>query len=144
MEIKPSLGNNLLWRIQYQYNQKYYIDAVHIPWFGSDMTYYQGGTVAALDKEAVLGHFEENSVQRQDIEDFIFFSDGWVAERRGNNLQIGDVRFAMFPNHIDPLWYITLDWDNPNHHVEFYNHRERKEGDWQRYWNMIIGKDIIF
>ena len=42
MEIKPSLGNNLLWRIQYQYNQKYYIDAVHIPWFGSDMTIIRG------------------------------------------------------------------------------------------------------
>ena len=51
MEIKPSLGNNLLWRVQYEYKKRYYIDAVHIPWSGANISYVKGGNIPALNIE---------------------------------------------------------------------------------------------
>lgn len=137
-EVKPSLGNLLAWRIQYMTQDKIYVDAVHVsPWKGR--IYYEGDVV----KRAVIPqHLPKGlpAMQQQDAVYFNFFSDGWVAFDPDRPDMLGDIRFAMLPNQISPLWAIEFSHDRPDSHVQFVQLRERNEGDLARLWAMICGR----
>lgn len=132
-EVKPSLGNLFAWRGQYLHQGQIYIDGLHIsPWRGQLI--YEGGKLALYKPSEQI-----SPVQQQDLDYFTFFSDGWVAYDPEHSGLIGDVRFAMLPNQITPLWGIRLQLDKPESHVLFENVRSRKAGDVYRLWEMIQG-----
>jgi inner membrane protein len=132
-EVKPSLGNILLWRGQYLAKGNIYIDAFHVsPWRGR--VPYEGGSLPVYQPPKNL-----SPTQQRDLDYFTFFSDGWVALAPNQNGLIGDARFAMLPDQTMPIWGIRLQPDKPDSHVLFENIRSRKEGDVDRLWTMIQG-----
>jgi inner membrane protein len=136
-EVKPSLGNLVVWRTQYQYKNTYYIDAVRVvPW--AENKRYEGGKVQAftLDK-----NISTESVLFKDFERFNFFSDGWLAALPGDPSLIGDMRFAMLPNVTAPLWGIRMDLANTQQHVQFINIRRSGTDSLSILWAMIRGDD---
>lgn len=135
-EVKPSLGNIIVWRGQYQHQGKIYIDAFHIsPWRG--VVVYKGGSLPLFKAPKKL-----SATQQKDLEYFTFFSDGWVAYAPNNEGLIGDARFAMLPNQTMPIWGIRLQPQKPDAHVLFENIRTRKAGDVATLWQMIQGQPI--
>lgn len=138
-EVKPSLGNLLVWRVQYQSSGIYYIDAVRVSVAG-DVRYFKGSSVAALNTDDY--GLNPQSVIASDIERFRFFSDGWLAALPDDPTVIGDMRFGLLPNDTHPLWGIRINPLEPDNHAQFINLRTRREGDTQELWNMITGKAL--
>jgi inner membrane protein len=135
-EVKPSLGNLIVWRVQYLNQGMIFIDAVHVsPWHGQII--YHGGHLPLYTQTAKLSPLQQN-----DLDYFRFFSDGWIAYDPKYTGLIGDVRFAMLPDQTTPLWGIRLQPDKPEKHVLFENIRRRKAGDVYRLWEMIQGRTL--
>ena len=135
-EVKPSIGNMLLWRAQYLVNDKIVVDAFHVsPWNGK--VHYEGGTLPLFRPSQDYG-----DIQNKDLEYFTFFSDGWVAEAPNNSGLIGDIRFANLPNELNPIWGIRLQPEDKKEHVLFENVRNIKDDDFETLWNMILGRKI--
>jgi inner membrane protein len=134
-EVKPSFANILAWRTHYQHQGRIYVDAVHTsPWHGHMV--YDGSSVPLYTPPADLP-----PLQQRDLEYFTFFSDGWVALSPTDNNLISDMRFAMLPNQITPLWGIRLQPEKPDHHVLFEHHNRRTADDTAVLWAMITGQN---
>jgi inner membrane protein len=132
-EVKPSLGNIFVWRVQYRYQSTIYIDAFHVsPW--KDKVLYAGGHLPLYTPAA-----NWSPTQQRDLEYFTFFSDGWLAYAPQYPGLIGDVRFSMLPNQLDPIWGIRAQPQKPDAHVTFENVRKRTAGDLSQLWLMIQG-----
>jgi inner membrane protein len=135
-EVKPSFANLFAWRTQYLSKNKICIDAGHVsPWRGK--VHYEGDAL-----ELYIPSENISDTQKKDLAFFTFFSDGWVATVPKHVGLIGDVRFSMLPNQLDPIWGIMLQPDKPDAHVMFKNTRSRKEGDIGILWKMIKGEPL--
>ena len=95
LEAKPSFGNLLLWKIVYETNEKFYVDAVRA---GMDLELYEGESVSKLDIERDLPWLDPGSQQARDIERFRWFSNGYIAKDPVHDYRIIDVRYSMVPN----------------------------------------------
>lgn len=135
-EVKPSFANIIVWRTHYQYQDRMYVNAIHVsPWRG--YVVYAGGDVPLYNAPADLP-----PLQQRDVDYFTFFSDGWVALSPTDNVLIADMRFAMLPNAIAPLWGIRLQPDAADKHVLFERNNRRSENDLSTLWRMIAGKPL--
>ena len=94
--VKPTLGNILLYRSVYIYDDRIYVDAVRAG-VGDNTRVYQGGSVA-LYKPALAAV----SIQELDILRFIAFSDGFVAYDTEQENVLGDIRYSMLPTSVRP------------------------------------------
>lgn len=141
-EVKPSIGNNLLWRVQYEYGAQFYISAVRVSPL-SPSVFYEGGTVPKFNPAWYKPAIQHASVMERDIERFTFFSDGWVAlypPQQKDAHVLADMRFAMLPNSLTPLWGIRLTPLDQTKHAEFERIGTRKASDLEGLWQMIKGE----
>ena len=132
-EVKPSFANLIVWRTQYQYAGRTYVDAFHMGPFSR--VHYEGDNVALYTAPAIA-----ISTQASDVQYFTFFSDGWVGETAPNI--ISDLRFSMLPQRITPLWGIKLKPEQPDEHVDFIRLSRRDAKDFQVLWQMVKGKAL--
>lgn len=139
LDAKPSFGNLLVWKLVYEADGRYYVDAVRV---GLETTRFAGESVAKLDVERDLPWLEPGSVQHHDLARFTWFSDGWVSltERAPDGtLVVGDVRYSMVPNEVEPLWGIRLDPSSPNEHVRYEEFRADVAEKQRRFTRMLLG-----
>jgi len=139
LTVRPSFGNTLLWRIVYQSDNDYFVDAVQWAPLG-DPVHYPGGSVEAFteaDAEILAG---EDSVLRRDIERFRFFSQSYLFVHPEERMVLGDLRYAMLPNSLIPLWGIRLDPSQPEAHISLEYFRYPSALNRSRLWEMIQGR----
>lgn len=137
LEAKPSFANLLLWKVVYQTEQGYYVDAVHI---GFARRHYPGSYIKKLNVAEDFPWLPEDSQQRLDIERFRWFSNGYLALDPNDATRIIDVRFSMVPNEIAALWGIRLAADaGLNEHVSYEVSRDASVSTRERYWRMLMG-----
>lgn len=106
VSAKPTLGNLLLWKVIYQHEGRFWVDAVRV---GSQPLVYPGGSVAVLDIPSQFPWLEEGSQQAKDLARFDWFSSGYLAVDNNDPLRVIDMRYSMLPNEIEGLWGIRLD-----------------------------------
>ncbi len=123
LEAKPSFANIVLWKIVYQTEERYYVDAVRVL---GDSKVYPGESVATLDVARDLPWLDPGSQQALDIERFRWFSNGYIAQDPAHQHRIIDVRYSMIPNQVDALWGIELSpLASPQQHVDYKTTRGR-------------------
>lgn len=123
LEAKPSLASLLLWKVIYEHDGRFYVDAVHA---GRSATIYEGESIEALDLARHFPWLEPGSQQALDVERFSRISDGFVAPNENASGHVIDLRYSMVPNEIDAFWAIVLDpAAGPEDHVRFIVTRER-------------------
>ena len=105
LEAKPSFANLILWKIVYEHNDRYYVDAVRVL---TDGKLYPGDSVPKLNLERDFPWLDHQSQQARDIERFRWFSNGYVALEPGHRNRITDIRYSMLPNQVAGLWSIEL------------------------------------
>lgn len=138
LEAKPSFGNILVWKIIYEDDGRFYVDAVRV---GQRLTLYPGNSVAKLNIEKTFPWLDLASQQAKDIERFSWFSDGFVALSESSNNQIIDVRYSIVPNELNALWSIGLSQSAAkNEHATYLTHRSSSAEDRQRYYDMLLGR----
>jgi inner membrane protein len=139
VQVKPTLGNHLVWRSVYKANGRYWVDAVRTGYFSTAMA-YPGTSIAALDVGA-LGTLTER--QQADIERFTRLSSGYVVNHPSRRRVVADIRYAMQPDSDEPLWGIKLSnagSDDPE--VEWRTFRELDELGIHRFREMLLGSTL--
>ena len=121
LSAKPGFANLLLWKVIYEHDGRYYVDAVRA---GLTPRVYAGDSVEKLQLDKHLPWLDKASQQARDIERFRWFSAGYLAIDASNPLLVTDMRYSMLPNEIDALWGIELDPAAPmDAHVGYFAQR---------------------
>ena len=135
LSAKPTFGNLLVWKVIYESEGAFYIDAVRV---GLGSRHYPGAAIAKLDADRDLPWLLPGSQQARDLERFRWFSGDYLAVAGDNT--ITDIRYALVPNEIDGLWGITLSPDAaPHEHVRYAGHRAVTAAKWQAFRDMLLG-----
>jgi len=122
LEAKPSFANLLVWKIVYETESMFYVDAVRATLAPK---VFPGRALDKLDLARDLPWLDKNTQQARDIERFRWFSNGYVAHDPDNKNRVIDIRYSLVPNEIAPLWSIELRPDaGPLEHVAFITHRD--------------------
>ncbi|UCG73825.1 MAG: metal-dependent hydrolase [Chromatiales bacterium] len=108
MEVKPSFGNLLLWKVIYEIQAGYYTDAVRA---GPELTLYPGEFIPRLEVGRDLPWLDPDSQQARDLERFAWFSRGFLSLDPDNPLRVTDMRYSLVPNEATGMWSIWLDRD---------------------------------
>lgn len=137
--VKPTLGNLVLWRTLYKYEDDYYINAVRV---GLGTEVIRGDRVAVFDREQTLNQLEPGSRLYTDIERFHRFADGYLVWHPEHENVIGDVRYAMLPQETAPIWGIRLPdgWREGEEHITFEHFRRTDAETRQSFINLVIGR----
>ena len=136
--LKPTIGNNFLWRSLYEHKNQYFIDAIYYPLFGRPK-HKKGVKVDVIDKKTVFPMIPEDSIQRNDILRFSFFSQDYIYLHPDYNNLIADLRYGTLPYDNKSLWGIKIDEKNPNTHVFFKNIRNFNDKVYVEFWEMLKG-----
>lgn len=163
--IKPTLGNIILWRSLYEHDGVYYINAIR-KGFISEPKIYPGKSIAKYRGKATAGWAAAPSINKasaevtqsyklstkdgkatdvnksstiyRDIKRFDAFSAGYLAIHPDYPDVIGDIRYAMLPTSIKPLWGIELNYEQDR--VEFKNFRNMDKETLDEFMKMIFGR----
>ena len=140
LEAKPSFANLLLWKIVYEAQGNYYVDAVRL---GQSINIYPGTSISKLNMQEAFPWLTSSSQQAKDVERFHRFSNGFIAQDPYNKLRIIDMRYSMVPNQIKGLWGITLlPTANESAHVRYSTHHERTPESTQAFIDMLYPSDF--
>lgn len=104
--IKPSFGNRHVWKLIYEHNGRYYVDAVKLLWNAEVL---QGESIQKLNIKRDFPWLPANSQQAIDVERFRWFSDDFLAVHPYDSNMIVDVRYSFIPNRINAMWGIELE-----------------------------------
>lgn len=137
LEAKPSFANILVWKVVYETEHRYYVDAVRI---GTSVKTYPGESIAKLDVSLDFPWLDLNSQQAKDIERFRWFSNGYVAQDPADEMRIIDIRYSMVPNQLSTLWSIKLEPSvDSEMHVRYETHRDNAPESRQIFLDMLKG-----
>ncbi len=138
LEAKPSFANLLVWKIVYETEERFYVDAVRV---GLQAEVFPGDAVEKLNIDEDLPWIEADHQQAKDIERFRWFSNGYIAKDPNRDNIVIDIRYSMVPNEIKSLWAIRLNPDaDPNEHVEYIINRDTRPERLAVFGEMIFGK----
>lgn len=137
LEAKPSFANLAVWKVIYETDENFYVDAVKPGLFKSVV--WHGDQARKLNIKRDFPWLEPASQQARDIARFAVASDGYLALDPRDRQRIGDVRYAMLPQSIAPLWGIQL---SPHvgvaSHVVFYTQRDDARAAVKRIASMVF------
>ena len=136
LSAKPTFGNLLVWKVIYESEGVFYVDAVRV---GLGSRHYPGAAIAKLDAARDLPWLPPGSQQARDLERFRWFSGDYLAVAGDNT--ITDIRYSLVPNEIDGLWGITLSpHAAPHEHVRYAGRRAVTAAKWQAFRDMLLGR----
>ena len=137
LEAKPSFANILVWKIVYETDDRFYVDAVRS---SVAPKVFEGSSVQKLDIDRDMPWLDQGSQQALDIERFRWFSNGYIARDPQHANRVIDVRYSMIPNEVSPLWSIELDpLRDRDVHVAYLVHRDSGPSGPARMWSMLSG-----
>lgn len=138
LEAKPTFANLWLWKLVYETDDHFYVDAIHV--LGSPKI-FTGDRLRKLDVARDFPWLDPHSQQARDIGRFQWFSNGYVAvdERQ----RVVDVRYSLVPNQIKPLWGIALDPAGAAEtHVAYFVERDAGREARAAFWALLMGRPI--
>lgn len=136
MTLKPSFGNLILWKSIYQYEDRFYVDAIRA---GRALAWCPGESIKIFDYQDHLPDLERNSQQSRDIERFRWFSQDYLGFDGDQNL-VTDVRYSMVPNQIVPMWGLVIDErKGTNEHAVWWAGRDLDDESLTLFKEMLLG-----
>ncbi len=140
VHLKPGFANRHLWKMIYEYDGRYYVDAVKLLW---DTRYIKGTSIQKLDVQRDFPWLPVESQQARDIERFRWFSDGFLAVSTRNPNLVIDVRYSFLPNEINPMWGVeiskqAIDDGNLDAYADYQVIRNVDERSGKAYFEMLF------
>ena len=137
LTVKPSFGNLILWKVIYEDNGFYYVDAVRLL---SQKEYCLGTKIKKLNVSSDFPSLDKNSQQFKDIKRFNWFSQSYLGIGMDKSI-ITDVRYSAVPNEVDGLWGVKIDLSKNNrNHVEWVVNRGDYKTKWSKFFGLLSGK----
>jgi len=138
--VKPTLGNLLLWRSVYLSGGRYVVDAVRVSPSGATQV-YPGAAIPRVTADDFVAELGADSVQLADVRRFAAVSEGHLVRHPERPDVIGDIRYALLPDQVRPLWGIRVDPARPAAHVELLSFRAMTREDRARFVAMLTGRE---
>jgi len=139
LTVKAGFGNLLIWKVIYEHDGRYYVDAVRAAVPARPCL---GESVAVLDLERDLPWIDADSRQARDIERFRWFSGDYLALDPAHRNRVIDMRYSVVPNQIEALWGVEVDRGSaPDEHVRFVAQRATRADQRDAYWRLLTGAD---
>jgi len=140
VHLKPSFANRHVWKMIYEYDGRYYVDAVKLLW---NTKVIKGTSIQKLDVQRDFPWLPVESQQAKDIERFRWFSDGFLAVSTRNPDLIMDVRYSFLPNEINPMWGVEIskqdiDDGNLDAYADYQMIRNVDERTGKAYFEMLL------
>ena len=136
-EVKPTLGNLLLWRSVYLNGHDFVVDAARVGL--SPPMLYPGGSVRRVQPGDLVPPLTPGSVQAGDLVRFAKVSEGFLARHPAVPDVIGDVRYSMLPDSTRPLWGIEIHAEREHEHAGLRTFRDHTKADRQHFFAMLRG-----
>ncbi|MFT4614287.1 MAG: inner membrane protein [Bacteroidia bacterium] len=137
LEAKPSFGNILVWKVVYETQREFYVDAVRAT---LKPRVFPGESVQKFDIGRDMPWLRADSQQARDVERFRWFSNGYIARDPVHKNRIIDIRYSMLPNEVAPLWSLELRPDAAQtDHADYLVHRRSGPDAGARMWQMLTG-----
>ena len=134
--VKPSFANRHVWKILYEHEGRYYVDAVKLLW---ETKIISGASIKKLIVKDDFPWLLENGQQAKDIERFRWFSDDFLAVSLSDPNVILDVRYSFLPNQIKLMWGIELGEKRAeNNHVNFITNSKLNARDRRRFLDLLF------
>lgn len=122
LEVKPSFANILVWKIVYETDRDFHVDAARV---GIKPQFFDGASIPKLDLARDFPWLDADTQQAKDIQRFSFFSQDFVAVDPKRPNRIVDIRYSLVPNEIKSLWSIEISKDAaPTAHAVYRTHRD--------------------
>lgn len=135
LEAKPGFAQLLLWKVVYETESHFHVDAVRV---GTDTRFYPGDQAEVLDLVRHFPWLDPASQQATDVERFRWFSNDYLALDPSVPNRIIDVRYSVVPNEIDALWAIDLDpGKGSDEHINWISLRRSESAQTDRWWRML-------
>ncbi|MDA9919911.1 metal-dependent hydrolase [bacterium] len=139
ISAKPSFGNILLWKVIYEHNDRYYVDAVRVT---NGIKLFEGDNVARLNIEKHFPWLRAGSQQAKDLERFRWFARDYLAVDEDDSQFVVDIRYSLLPNEIRGLWGIRLDaTSSQDQHVEWTARRSAGAERFDELLGLLAGRD---
>lgn len=135
LSAKPTFANLWLWKVIYENDQYFYVDAVRVL---AEPRVYPGEVIPKLDVARDFPWLDKQSQQYRDLLRFAWFSDQFLAvDPQG---RVIDARYSLIPNEFKPLWGIRLDPAAPdNGHVDYFTERDTGPAARQKFLALLTG-----
>ena len=138
--LRPSFANIVVWRSVYQHQGMYYVDAVRVlP--GIDAKYYPGDSTPVLSPQQIEVWAQGQPQTLLDVARFQHFSQGYLYQHPDDAAVLADLRYALLPDSIYPLWGIRRP-DNPANRVEWVQYRKANQSAVNRLIAMLRGESL--
>lgn len=142
LEAKPSFANIVVWKLVYETEQKFYIDAVR-PGVLSERILtgriWAGNSTDKLNLARDFLWLDPRSQQAEDVQRFGRFSSGYLGLDPQNSMGIVDIRYSLLPHQIAPLWGIQLSETRGNgQHAHYFTRREKRSESLNVLMGMLI------
>jgi inner membrane protein len=143
LEVKPSIGNLVLWKVIYEVEDGYYLDAVRAVPVSGNLKVYTGGFVPKLDVERDLPWLNPDSQQARDLARFNWFSKGFLSLDPTNPKRVIDMRYSMVPNEAMGMWSVWLEPDaNASAHVSLKQDRDTTGPRREKFTKLLRGETL--
>lgn len=137
--VKPTIGNQLLWRYTFISSDTVYTAGVRAGIFRG-MRMYQGES--AQLRSPVEEDFKQLSQQRrEDIARFWKLSNGYMISHPENANILGDARYSMLPTSLMPLWGIDISGRSDRSPTPYLYFRDSGPEVREAYIDMLLGRD---
>lgn len=137
---KPTFGNLLVWRGVWQSGDALHVVALRPGVLGPDRV-SPVATAPRFVPDRDVPTLRAEDRQARDLARFDHFSAGWLVRLPADHgVLIGDLRYAMLPDQIDPLWAIRLDLERPHEHVDYVTRRQVVPDTLERFSCMLRGE----
>lgn len=139
IEVKPTIGNLLLWRaLTINSAKELQVDALRL---GFKTSIYTG------EKRALINlnnwhQVPQNSRAYHELERFQRLSQALLMIHSQTPLMIGDARFAMLPTSVDPIWGIEIDISLPDDPIQFSIRRTLTTATRAEFSAMLMGQEL--
>lgn len=139
LTAKPAPLSLLLWRTVYRHEDRYFVDALQVP-FRGEARLYPGGSTPALDFPEDFPQLPPDSRLYHDLARFHHFSDRYLYKPEGMRHFVADLRYAMIPNSLEPLWGVRWEPGAFDAGVSFETFRTVDETKRKRFLDMLLGR----
>jgi inner membrane protein len=135
----PSFGNLLVWRSFYVNGDRIHVDGLRRGLNGAEKL-YPGNSVPRFDLAALSPQPPSGSPLAEDLKTYAWFTEGFLGRLSENPWTLGDMRFSILPNGIEPFWGIAFSPDEPDRHVRRLRFPRSRFVKLGTFWEMIQGK----
>ncbi|MCC5913583.1 MAG: metal-dependent hydrolase [Balneolaceae bacterium] len=137
--VKPTIGNQLLWRANYIHDDRVWTYGVRAGLF-SESIVYTGEDSPLIIPERDFAEYEGTTMYN-DLKRFSHLSEGFLVRHPDKPEVIGDGRYSMLPTSMIPLWGVETDTTQTDKHLPFLYFRDASDEVRSRFTDMLLGRE---